>query len=280
MKIKVLVAADIHSDFSLLKDFSPGDVWIFPGDIIESYQDPFDFEAQRLDFVSFLNHLEKVSDKFKFAVLTNGNHFPGMDVRKYSEDAVSELLLWVKNRIEEFNSRTKGGIVYFNPGFDLVNLNFGDGKVKILCSPYQAPFGDDCWGFHWDDEVMNSCLTFEKIGIEKGDLLDVDFVVSHESPFGYNDSVPNGSGSFKNVGSRIWIDFITKNEIFPKVFMSGHIHTGVGYKWGEGVLGDILFVNAAMPYSFKPFEFVYDLEKRKVVDGDFEIFDQIRSQFK
>ena len=122
--------------------------------------------------------------------------------------------------------------------------------INIYGSPWQPAFYD--WAFNLP---RNGVELQEKWAMIPS---DVDILICHTMPFGHCDG--NGSSS---VGCELLR--VRTDEIRPKIFIGGHIHSGYGYKFYEGTH----FINAAVlnnnyKYTNKPLTVEWDPETNEL----------------
>lgn len=103
--------------------------------------------------------------------------------------------------------------------------------LKFWGSPWQPRFCD--WSFNADEEELD----------QKWELIpkDTDILLLHGPPRGYGDFSPYGK---VHTGSPSLLQKI--HEIYPKLVIAGHIHSGYGkYQIGESIFLNCSIVNEA-----------------------------------
>ena len=136
-------------------------------------------------------------------------------------------------------------IIYLQDDFVII-----DG-VKIYGSPWQPRFYD--WAFNADrgEDIKKH---WDKIPV------DTDILITHGPAYGFLDTV---IGEYKNLGCEELYRRII--EIKPKIHVSGHIHSGNGYK----EFNDTHFFNASVlderyEYFYNPINIDWNVETNKI----------------
>jgi len=138
-------------------------------------------------------------------------------------------------------------------GPDLVYLQDKSVKVddiKIYGSPWQPAFYD--WAFNLPRCGQDLMRVWNQIP------KDTDILVCHTMPFGHCDVTGN-----LNVGCELLR--VRTDELRPKIFVGGHIHSGAGYKWD----GYTHFFNASVldnsyHYKNRPMTIDWDPETNEI----------------
>jgi len=126
----------------------------------------------------------------------------------------------------------------------------GIGDVSIWGSPWQPAFYD--WAFNLPRNGKELQEKWDQIPNK------IDILVCHTMPFGHLDVTGN-----LNVGCELLR--VKTDEIRPKIFIGGHIHSGAGYKFD----GNTHFFNASVLdnsyyYKNKPMTIDWDKETNKI----------------
>lgn len=98
------------------------------------------------------------------------------------------------------------------------------------------------WGSPWQPEFYNWAFNLPKNGIELENKWNnippnIDILITHCPPFGHLDAVINEN---INLGCQLLENIIEK--IKPNIHVFGHIHSGYGYKFNNG----IHYINASV----------------------------------
>lgn len=122
--------------------------------------------------------------------------------------------------------------------------------VKIYGSPWQPAFYD--WAFNLPRCGQDLMRVWNQIP------KDTDILVCHTMPFGHCDVTGN-----LNVGCELLR--VRTDELRPKIFVGGHIHSGAGYKWD----GYTHFFNASVldnsyHYKNRPMTIDWDPETNEI----------------
>lgn len=125
--------------------------------------------------------------------------------------------------------------------------------VKIYGSPWQPEF---CyWAFNLPKNGDGLKRVWNKIPN------DVDILMTHGPSFGNLDKV---IGGYENLGCEILAKRI--NEIKPKIHVSGHIHTGYGYKFnGDTHMFNAAVLNEQYIFTQKPMSVDWNKDTNEVI---------------
>ena len=217
--MKITFISDTHTKHEEISKDLPG------GDLIIHAGDFMNSGYDPIDVSRFVNwYSSLLTMDYKHRVFIAGNH-DGMfednpDLAKQLVDAYS------------------GGLIYLQDQSHVI-----DG-VKIYGSPWSPYFYDWAWNLPrngWELE-----LKWKNIPD------DTDILVCHTMPWGHLDTTSN-----LNVGCellRVRID-----EIKPKIFVGGHIHSGYGYKFdGHTHFFNAAVLNNSYKYTNKPISVDWD----------------------
>ena len=223
--MKITFISDTHTKHEEIHKDLPG------GDLIIHAGDFMNSGYDPIDVTRFVNwYSSLLTMDYKHRVFIAGNHD-----RMFEDNP--ELT-------EELINAYSGGLIYLKDQSHII-----DG-VKIYGSPWQPAFYD--WAFNLP---RNGVELQEKWAMIPS---DVDILICHTMPFGHCDG--NGSSS---VGCELLR--VRTDEIRPKIFIGGHIHSGYGYKFYEGTH----FINAAVlnnnyKYTNKPLTVEWDPETNEL----------------
>jgi Icc-related predicted phosphoesterase len=122
--------------------------------------------------------------------------------------------------------------------------------IKLYGSPWQPAFYD--WAFNLPRCGQDLMRVWNQIP------KDTDILVCHTMPFGHCDVTGN-----LNVGCELLR--VRTDELRPKIFVGGHIHSGAGYKWD----GYTHFFNASVldnsyHYKNRPMTIDWDPETNEI----------------
>lgn len=129
----------------------------------------------------------------------------------------------------------------------------GIDSLKIFGTPYCSIFGR--WAFMVNDETLDRKFSQIPEGI--------DVLVSHDSPTTNKlGAITEGPWKDETTGNKILAEHIER--IKPKLFVSGHFHTGnhVFEKIGETWMANVSYVDESYYPNFGPIYIPYDEETR------------------
>ena len=226
--MRITFISDTHTEHHEVTDDLPGgDLLIHTGDIMNSGYDRYDID----DFCKWFDGQHKYDKK----VFIAGNHDRAFENKP---DQVKEILDGFPN------------LIYLEDEmFGLYSLDT-DKSVKIYGSPWQPTFHN--WAFNLPRNGKELQEKWDNIPDK------VDILMCHTMPFGHLDVTDN-----LNVGCellRVKID-----EIRPKIFVGGHIHSGAGYKFdGHTHFFNASVLNNSYRYVNKPMTIDWNKETNKI----------------
>jgi len=225
--MKITLISDTHSKHNQLKNDLPGgDLLIHAGDFMNSGYDV-------MEAMEFFRWFDKI-DNYNSKILISGNHDR-----------------WMQDKPEEARGILTGykTIDYIQDEectlyFDGPNGDHPEDNIHIYGSPWSPYF------FNWAFNLPRNGVELQ----EKWSNIptNTDILVCHTMPWGHLDVTNN-----MNVGCEL-LRFRV-DEIKPKIFVGGHIHSGYGYKFD----GHTHFFNASVlnnnyKYTNKPITFEWD----------------------
>tara|TARA_B110000879_G_scaffold149085_1_gene193304 strand:- start:189 stop:764 length:576 start_codon:yes stop_codon:yes gene_type:complete len=126
----------------------------------------------------------------------------------------------------------------------------GIGDVSIYGSPWQPEFCN--WAFNLPRNGKELQEKWDQIPNK------VDILVCHTMPFGHLDATGN-----LNVGCELLR--VKSDELRPKIFVGGHIHSGAGYKFdGHTHFFNASVLNNSYRYVNKPMTVDWDKETNEI----------------
>lgn len=222
--MRIVCLSDIHG--ILPTNLPTGDILLIAGDICPTCDHSFAFQKVWLEG-NFREWLYKTKERIPSIVYIAGNHdfiFQKSDLTKPS---------WINWEQSEKDIRLDRRGFYY-----LQDSGIKIGNLKIWGTPHQRRFYD--WAFNLDEPQL----------AEKWSLIpsDTDIIMCHGPAYGYGDMVIN-KGEAEHVGSPSMLKKI--DEIKPKLYVSGHIHSGRGiYKHNNTIIVNASYVNE----RYKPYK--------------------------
>lgn len=224
--MKIVLISDTHGMHdSMYYDLPKGDVLIHSGDVTNVGS-----QAGTRQFVEWFQNLKGYDAKIFIA----GNH----DWSFYRKPA------WLNTYINDENL-SQSDCVYLEDSEFIIQFPEFSKPIKFYGSPWQPPFMN--WAFNAPEEQLNKI--WEKIPI------DTDILITHGPAYGILDSV---IGRYEHLGSVSLFNHIER--IKPRIFISGHIHSG------RGIIekNEIIYINAST--ATESYEMI---KKPIVIDYDF-----------
>ena len=201
--MQIIASSDFHGHLPLVD--RPFDLFLVAGDVCPAHDHYFSFQWGWImtEFVGWIKSLPFATPWSK-VVLVPGNH-----------DAALERIN--KEQIKELEDACEGRLKFLR--HDLYEFEFpvSDGldSLTIFGTPYCAIFGG--WPFMVSDETLEKKFS----QIPEG----VDILVSHDSPnVGKLGAILEGPWKSEDTGNKILAKHIER--IHPKLFVSGHFHSG------------------------------------------------------
>ena len=230
--MRITVISDTHTKHGLipLTDLPGGDLLIHAGDIMNSGYNKNDI----LDFCTWFHSLEQYDKKIFIA----GNHDRMFENHPEGVEELLNIYLDIDYLQDE--------------GYDLYDLDT-DTSTKIYGSPWQPEFYS--WAFNLPKNGIELAGKWEAIPD------NTDILITHGPAFGTLDTV--AGRPWDNLGCELLAQRI--NQIRPKIHICGHIHSGRGYEFKNG----IHFFNAAVldeqyEYTQKPMTFDWDKDTNTI----------------
>ncbi|KAI9275870.1 Metallo-dependent phosphatase-like protein [Phascolomyces articulosus] len=202
---RFVCVSDTHGKDSFSFPIPEGDVFVHAGDMTR-ISNPNEF-IKTIAWIKSLPH--------KIKIVTAGNH----------DHILDERFGYITEKQEILAKMEHAGIIYLE--HESFHLPKELGGYKMFVSPY-APY-------HIGGAFMPHSLReiWEKIPN------DVDILVTHTPPFGYQDRIVRNKS---HVGCPILRDKV--DTIKPRVHLFGHIHEDHGWEWTRD--GKTLMINACI----------------------------------
>ena len=223
--MKITFISDTHTKHEEISKDLPG------GDLIIHAGDFMNSGYDPIDVARFTNwYSSLLTMDYKHRVFIAGNH------DRLFEDK-PELA-------KELMDAYSGGLIYLQDQSHVI-----DG-VKIYGSPWSPYFYNWAWNLPrngWELELKWKDIPD-----------DTDILVCHTMPWGHLDTTSNLNVGCELLRARI-------DELKPKIFVGGHIHSGYGYKFD----GHTHFFNASVlnnnyKYTNKPITIDWDPETNEL----------------
>jgi len=195
---RFVILSDTHSRVHEIESEIPsGDVLIHAGD--------FTNEGKKEEIDQFVDFLQRMKHKYKIVI--RGNHEISFDLERHKK--------LKKNNQQEID--TENLLQQFIQSDCCIYLQ--DEEINIG--------GIRIWGAPW-------CSESEKL-IQKYSAIpqNIDILVTHSPPFGYND------GESMHSGCVILLEHVER--VKPKFHVYGHVHEGYGIKTN----GTTIFINGS-----------------------------------
>jgi Icc-related predicted phosphoesterase len=198
------------------------------GDLLIHAGDIMNSGRSRDDIVSFCDWFNQL-DNYTHKLFIAGNHD-----RLFENDPIGSTRL-----VREY------------PNINYLEDSLcGIGDVSIYGSPWQPAF------YNW---AFNLPRNGKELQEKWGQIPNkIDILVCHTMPFGHLDVTGN-----LNVGCELLR--VKTDEIRPKIFVGGHIHSGAGYKFdGHTHFFNASVLNNSYYYKNKPMTIDWDKETNKI----------------
>lgn len=231
MKYRITVISDTHNKHKqVTSDLPGGDIIIHAGDISS-----MGYEHEIRSFLGWFSRLHQ----YKTKIFISGNHDWGF------QDNVTK----VKQILSEYPN-----VIYLQDDMHLLGEDYDDyeQRPKVWGSPWQPEFYS--WAFNLP---RNSPEMWEKwLMIPE----NTDILVTHGPAYGVLDRV---IGGWENLGCEMLRQRI--QSVKPKIHVCGHIHSGYGYQFVDG----IHYFNAAVlgedyRYHNMPISFTWDKSTNEI----------------
>lgn len=240
--MKIIASSDFHGNLPVITE--PFDLFLIAGDICPATNHQVSYQMAWLfkDFVEWINALP-YKNPWSKVILVPGNH-------DFALERISHA------QILEFEQKCESHLKFLR--HDLYEFEFpvSDGldSLKIFGTPYCSIFGH--WAFMVNDETLE-----KKFGqIPEG----IDILVSHDSPnVGKLGAILEGPWKSETTGNRILPKHIER--VKPKVFVSGHFHSGNHelQKLGETYAANVSYVNEDYEPAYPVLDIPYNEETRE-----------------
>lgn len=231
--MKILATSDLHGNLPMITE--PFDLLFIVGDICPDLPSELQFEWMIYEFPIWVRSLP-YKDETSKVILVWGNHdFIG---ERGLKCAFGEIKSYCEGRLEILRH-------------DLYD-HFG---IQIFGTPYCSKFGS--WAFMVEDETLEKKYS----QIPEG----VDFLLSHDSPNIYGlGSIREGKYKSETTGNKILSAHIER--IKPRVFLSGHYHTGNhDFEEHDGTwMANVSYVNEGYWSTYPILSFEYDEYTKEV----------------
>lgn len=227
MKTRITFISDTHNKHKqITQDLPGGDILIHAGDISS-----MGYQHEIREFCKWFNGLDNYTNKIFIA----GNHDWGF---KDSPTKTKEIL--------DFYDK----VTYLEDNLHMIGENYED-MIKVWGSPWQPEF------YNW---AFNLPRNGEELK-EKWDMIpmNTDILITHGPAWGFLDKVV---GNYLNLGCELLAERI--NVVKPKIHVCGHIHSGRGLTYNDGVL----YINASVlgeryNYDYQPITIDFDFKTNK-----------------
>ena len=227
MKKKITFISDTHTKHNqITSDLPGGDILIHAGDFMNSGYYP----DEATGFFKWFDEIDSYDTK----ILIAGNHDRLME----NEPEWAKGILTGYKTIEYLQDEDL--VLYY----DGHNGDFPEDNVRIYGSPWSPYFYNWAWNLPRNGPELQ-----EKWGNIPD---DTDILICHTMPWGHLDITDNMRVGCELLRFRV-------DEIKPKIFVGGHIHSGYGYKFD----GHTHFFNASVldngyKYNNKPITIEWD----------------------
>jgi len=222
MKKKITFISDTHTKHNqIASDLPGGDILIHAGDFMNAGYNP-------MEAIQFFQWYDKI-DNYDTKIFIAGNH------DRYMQNEPEE----VKGLLTGYKT-----IEYLmDEGMSIYDMD-EDNLIKIYGSPWSPYFYNWAWNLPRNGPELQ-----EKWGNIPD---DTDILICHTMPWGHLDITDNMRVGCELLRFRV-------DEIKPKIFVGGHIHSGYGYKFD----GHTHFFNASVldngyKYNNKPITIEWD----------------------
>lgn len=244
----ILATSDLHGNLPIINDAF--DLFLIVGDICPAHDHYYTFQREWVTdvFVDYINSLP-FKDENSRVILTWGNH-----------DAFGERGSMTEFKEIEENTNGRLKILRHSLYEHEVIVSDNPDTIQIFGTPYCTIFG------HWPFMVSDETIDKKFSAIPE----NIDILISHDSPYLNNlGAITEGNRINYNTGNRILAKHI--NRIKPKIFLSGHFHSGNhNFECVDDVwMANVSLVNESYAPVNKILKINYDEENRRVSDFDY-----------
>lgn len=244
----ILATSDLHGNLPIIND--EFDLFLIVGDICPDF---YGFYTKQIEWINdeLIPWVNKLKFKYIWSkiILVPGNH------DECFNGHISKL------QLEEWRFKTSNHLVILNHEYyeyDYLRSDLEIDSLKIFGTPYCKKFGN--WAFMVDNDIL----------IKKYSQIpeNIDILLSHDSPtIEKLGAVLDEESRFYNptAGNEILSEFIWK--IKPKIFHSGHMHTG-NHNFFEknGIwFANVSYVDESLSPSYPILKYEFD-EYKKIVN--------------
>ena len=239
--MNIIASSDFHGHLPNIE--KPFDLFLIAGDVCPATNHNYLVQKEWLngEFVEWVNSLP-FANSWSRVILVPGNHDFGLERMNVADFLNMELkcngrLKILRHNLYEFEFPVSDGL----------------DSLSIFGTPYCSIFGH--WAFMISDEALEKKFS----QIPEG----VDILVSHDSPnIGKIGAILEGPWASDATGNGILARHIER--IQPKLFVSGHFHSGNHevQKIGDTYAANVSYVNEGYEPAYPVLEIPYDEETR------------------
>ena len=234
--MKITLISDTHTKHNQLdKDLTKinGDILIHAGDFMNS-------GYEYTEAIQFFDWFDKI-DNYDSKILIAGNH----------------------DRVMENDPEWARGIL---TGYKTIDY-LQDEELTIYCDGPNGDFPEDnihIYGSPWSPYFYNWAWNLPRNGVELQEKWgnipnNTDILICHTMPWGHLDVAGNMNVGCELLRSRV-------DEIKPKIFVGGHIHSGYGYKFnGHTHFFNASVLNERYNYTNKPLTFDWNPDTNEII---------------
>lgn len=240
--MKIIATSDLHGNLPLISE--PFDLMLIGGDIAPARNHYFAYQYEWImnEFAEWILSLP-MNNVWSKVILVPGNH-----------DYMLERM--THPQFIELEHKCDGRLKILRHDMYEFEFPVSDGldSLKIFGTPYCSIFGN--WAFMVSDETLEKKFSQIPEGI--------DILVSHDSPnVGKLGAILEGPWKCETTGNRILSKHIER--VKPKVFVSGHFHSGNHelQKLGETYAANVSYVNEDYEPAYPVLEIPYNEETRE-----------------
>ena len=239
--MKIIATSDLHGNFPLIEE--PFDLLLIAGDVCPTHDQNVHFQKNWIKevFPKWINALP-YANPWSMAILVPGNHDFGLERLG-------------KQEIEELEHACEGHLKFLRHSMYDFEFPVSDGTdtLTIFGTPYCSVFG--FWAFMITDDSLERKFS----QIPEG----VDILISHDSPnIGKLGAITQGKWKSDTTGNKILAKHIER--IHPKLFVSGHFHSGnhEPQMIGETLAANVSYVDESYYPTYQPLVINYNEEDR------------------
>lgn len=240
--MNIIASSDFHGCLPEIE--KPFDLFLIAGDVCPAHSHYYAFQKEWLmtEFVEWVKSLP-LKNPWSSVVLVPGNHDYALERMSHAEfmemeHACNGRLKILRHDECEFDYPVSDGL----------------DSLKIFGTPYCSIFGN--WAFMVSDETLEKKFSQIPEGI--------DILVSHDSPnVGKLGAILEGPWKSDTTGNKILPKHIER--VHPKVFVSGHFHSGNHevQKLGDTFAANVSYVNEDYEPAYPVLEIPYNEETRE-----------------